>query len=237
MFKVVPDYEFAMVNIEGVIKSAHTGNILSNYIDKDGYVRCSVWCPQEKRAKGIFIHRAKAKVYIPNPENKPCINHKDLNRQNNELDNLEWCTVVENNLHGLLYGDIVVGLSGEDNPNSTLSETEVHSVCSLLEVGISQVEIEGITGVKKSSIFDIKAKVKWLDISKSYNIPAVKKKLNDNMVHLICTDLCLGLSNAEITDKYHLGRGNVSHIKNRKTFKHITELYDWSKVQRSVKKT
>ena len=55
----------------------------------------------------LYIHRAIALAFIPNPENKPCINHKDGNKLNNSIDNLEWCTHQENMIHagktGLLY--------------------------------------------------------------------------------------------------------------------------------------
>ena len=39
-------------------------------------------------------------VFIPNPENKPCVNHKDENKLNNSIDNLEWCTISYNNSYG-----------------------------------------------------------------------------------------------------------------------------------------
>ena len=51
------------------------------------------------KGKSYMIHRIVSEVFIPNPDNKPFINHKDGNRQNNSVINLEWCTAQENNLH------------------------------------------------------------------------------------------------------------------------------------------
>jgi len=50
------------------------------------------------------VHQLVAEAFIPNLENKPCINHKDFNRLNNYISNLEWCTYSENNLHSIEEG-------------------------------------------------------------------------------------------------------------------------------------
>jgi hypothetical protein len=50
------------------------------------------------------IHRLVAMAYIPNPLNKPDVNHKDSNRSNNHVSNLEWCTKSENSLHSFRFG-------------------------------------------------------------------------------------------------------------------------------------
>lgn len=50
--------------------------------------------------KWYQVHRLLAQAFIPNPNNLPCVNHKDENKTNNELDNLEWCTTSYNNTYG-----------------------------------------------------------------------------------------------------------------------------------------
>ena len=51
------------------------------------------------QSKNYYAHRLIAQAFIPNPGNKPYINHIDGNKQNNKIENLEWCTAKENNLH------------------------------------------------------------------------------------------------------------------------------------------
>lgn len=65
---------------------------------KDGYVRVDLY--KNGKVKRYLAHRLVAQTFIPNPQNKPQVNHIDENKENNCIENLEWCTRSENMNHG-----------------------------------------------------------------------------------------------------------------------------------------
>lgn len=69
------------------------------------YLRVYLKCPDGKR-RDFYVHRLVAKAFLPNPENKPVINHKDCNRTNNSVSNLEWCTIKENTAYSETHGNM-----------------------------------------------------------------------------------------------------------------------------------
>ncbi len=81
-----------------------TGRIFKNekevsYRKASGYIVCMV--TRENKQKSISVHRLVALTYIPNPENKPQVNHIDSDRANNNVENLEWVTANENMQHAV----------------------------------------------------------------------------------------------------------------------------------------
>lgn len=76
--------------------------------DKDGYF--SVFLYKNGKVARRRVHRLVAKAFLPNPDNKPIVNHKDGNKQNNHVNNLEWATISENNKHA--YKELHRRLSG-----------------------------------------------------------------------------------------------------------------------------
>lgn len=100
-WKSIPDSEFYSVSDQGNIRNDKTGYIfqLKNKQKHDRYATVVIG-PKENRIRRK-VHRLVAQMFIPNPENKPEINHIDGNKFNNRVDNLEWCTHSENMKHAI----------------------------------------------------------------------------------------------------------------------------------------
>lgn len=88
--------------------------ILKLNINKDGY--CLVNLKDTNHvAKWYSVHRIVAKHFIPNPDNLPVINHKDESKDNNCVENLEWCTIQYNNSYGTVVERQSNNKKGQEN--------------------------------------------------------------------------------------------------------------------------
>jgi len=92
------DFPGYSATFEGEIWSHKRNKFIIGKINRYGYHTVGIRNSNSKRLHKQ-THRLIALVYIPNPENKPCVNHKDGNKLNNHIDNLEWCTISENTQH------------------------------------------------------------------------------------------------------------------------------------------
>ena len=112
---------------------------------RKGYNR--VYIDIGEGTKNYDVHRLVAKYFVPNPDNKPCVNHIDGDRLNNHHTNLEWCTVEENNRH---------------SNTGKLNIEDVNKIRELLDHSpLSQREIAAMYDVHESTISDIKRGKRW----------------------------------------------------------------------------
>jgi len=102
--KPIPNYENEYtISEDGAITRIETGRILSPSTNpQNGYLYISLW--KGNKGRTFSVHRLVATVYIPNPLNKPFVNHIDSVRSNPHKDNLEWATQSENIKHSYEFG-------------------------------------------------------------------------------------------------------------------------------------
>ena len=97
--KDIPGYEGLYgITKDGKIYNLKYKRFLKAASDKDGYLRINL--SKNGQKVSYRVHRLVALTYIPNPNNYPIINHKDENKQNNNVSNLEWCTHKYNTNYG-----------------------------------------------------------------------------------------------------------------------------------------
>lgn len=85
------------INEVGDVRNKKTGRILKPRKNRNGYLQV-ILCKDGKR-KTFLVHRLVAIAFIPNPENKRTVNHKDENKTNNCVENLQWMTDKENTVY------------------------------------------------------------------------------------------------------------------------------------------
>lgn len=115
--KIFDDYEVSEV---GTIRNIKTKHIIKQFIGRDGYVRTQI------AGKTRLVHRIVAMAFLPIVDGKDFVNHIDGKKENNAVENLEWCTRSENQRHAYAYN--LMSADGEKNSNAKLSTEDVNYI-------------------------------------------------------------------------------------------------------------
>ena len=143
----IEDYE---ITENGEIYNKHTGIKLKPQKNGKGYLRVGIG------KKLYFVHRLVAQKYIPNPMNYKQVNHKDGNKENNSVTNLEWVSNSQNRKHAVQNG---LQVHGEKCPWAKLTQAQVDFIRTHTE--LSSLELEKIFDVNASHIRAIRRKDTW----------------------------------------------------------------------------
>ena len=101
----------------------YPAKILKLILNAQGYY--TVGLSINKKGKTHLVSRLVAQAFIPNPDNLPCVNHKDENSQNNYVDNLEWCTRAYNNQYGTIRERHRQMMLGTKRPHSEKTKQKI----------------------------------------------------------------------------------------------------------------
>lgn len=143
--------------------------ILVAQLDSRGYPQ--VVLTVEKRKRTARVHRLVAEAFLPKPSpeleescsasgTKVLVNHKDSNRTNNSVTNLEWCNPTHNSIHAVEEGNHKPAYKGSDTPWSILKESDVEEILKL-KSSMSQQKIADRYGVKQVTISNIYTGRSW----------------------------------------------------------------------------
>lgn len=122
--KEIPNYNNYLIDENGNIYSKYSNKLLKPFTHRDGYMRIGLY--KDGQRKEFQIHRLVAITYLPNPHNLPQINHKDENKLNNSVENLEWCTGQYN----LTYGGRIAKAMETRKKNDPNGESYIRSMKS-----------------------------------------------------------------------------------------------------------
>ena len=173
VWKPVKDYEdYLEVSNLGRVKSVarrveYSDGRVYNYPSKlkkltkgnHGYLKVSLVDKSNRLNKSLLVHRLVAQTFIPNPENKETVNHKDGVKWNNKVENLEWNTSAENNRHA--YDTELNDIKGQNNGNSKLREKDIVFIRSS---NLKQRELIDMFNVSSGTISQIINRKAWKHI-------------------------------------------------------------------------
>lgn len=175
IFKQIKGYE-------GLYEVSNLGRIRST-----SYKGVKILKPQGKRCLHVvlcknqvkelkLVHRLVAEYFIPNPNNKPQVNHIDGNRYNNEVSNLEWCTTQENNIHA--YN---VGLLSryENRPSAKLTKEKVLKIPEYIKQGATTNDLATLFRVSRRCIDNIFEGKNWTGLGIDFTTLRPNRKIKN----------------------------------------------------------
>lgn len=199
-------------------------------VDTSRYHRISLINDDGKNKK-YLVHRLVAITYIPNPDEKPEVNHIDGDKMNNCVSNLEWVTRSENLKHA--FSIDLKSCVGENNPRCELTEQEVLEIYKCLLEGQLEKDLAVRFKTKKEIVKKIKYKATWKHILSDFPDIPVKmkhKSISDSTAHWVCERLQEGKTVQEIlklSTNERISFDIVNDIRRRRTFRHVSENYKW----------
>lgn len=165
-FKKIKGYSHYRIYSNGRIYSEFINRYITPTEDSSNYLQNTLVDDNGNR-KTIKTHRLVAMAFLPNPENLPDVNHKDFNRKNNNVGNLEWCTEKYNTQYTALYN---IDNNKESYMKlSPLTEEQVLLIPTLLNYGFSVKLISKLYKVGHITIRNIITGKTWRWLKLNFN--------------------------------------------------------------------
>ena len=166
IWKPVKDYETKyLVSSEGRVKSLLYNKIMKPHYGSCGYINAFLYDGKNKK-KTKKVHRLVAEAFIENPKNYPQVNHKDGNKKNNNVDNLEWVNNSMNLKHA--YSNKLKSNFGTKNPYHKLSDNDVKTIAKYFDMCYNRQEIAEKYKINITTVYTIGRRERKLTNGEQY---------------------------------------------------------------------
>jgi hypothetical protein len=210
-----------VIKTERVFRKSIRTKVLKQSIDKKGYCRVGVWI--DGKLKTLKAHRIVATAFIPNPENKPQINHKNGIKTDNRVENLEWVTNKENIQHAFGTGlKVATKVFGEQHGHTKTTNEQILEIVKKVKSGVMLKDVAVEYGLSRSTVTDIMKGNVWSHITKIKSGKDLRKVLSKEDVLKIVEMRKSGMTAKSIAHHFNIGYTTVSDICNGKSNWKIT---------------
>lgn len=206
------------INIYGSIYDKKYNKIIYGHINK-GYLRVT-FMTYENKQKSYYIHVLMLCTYDVDNRDSMTVNHENGDKLNNTLENLKWMTHRDNMKHAIRTGLI--------SNKQSLTESDVHNICKLLQEGVSRKNVSSMTGFNIRTIEGICSGYNWKDISTQYIIPkrnTVYKSTDIETIHEICDLISKGATNKEVHIKTNIHISTINSIRRKDSWTKVSDNY------------
>ncbi len=231
-----------MISSSGIVLNTKTNKTMGSIPNKYTGYRSVTIC-QDGISHTFGIHILVAIYFINKPKVddniKLEVNHKDGNKLNNNVSNLEWVTRSENIQHAFRTGlNKAHPKIGIEHWNTKQTEETIHKICKMIQDGYNTFTIVKALNVSKDLVNNVRNGNTWKNISSEYNItnkpilnmdtilPQKSKKYSEDHVRNICKLLESGKSNKDIVKELYVKEGMVSDIRGGRVWRFYSEQYD-----------
>ena len=218
--KKIKDFPYSICS-DGRCYSHHTNRFRACGVNNRGYLSYILYDGNGTN-KQYLVHRLVAEYFIPNPDNLPCVNHKDGNKANNDVSNLEWVSYLDNNIHA-----IETGLRVTDKNTDYETATKV---ISYIMDGWRLTDIADALGLTKPQVRHFAYDEMFSNIREDFdwdNRPNKSATISDSKVIRICELLEEKTSIKDIAKLTGITERKISRIKSRETYRLISQNFNF----------
>lgn len=218
----IKGYEDYSVTKTGKIYSHLTKKFLKFDTSCRGYCKVKLMDRRIGRFITLQVHRIVALQFIKNPRNLPEVNHKDGNKANNSVWNLEWCTAEYNKRHAVETGLYKIE---EDSPRAKLTKEQVIEIYKLWENLKNKTEIAKLYNVSDALVGEILRGVRWsktyeeyYGVKSCYKKPKRKRVTDDQIKDMLYQYYVLGLDTVKIEKNIDICNSYIGSIVKGKKY-------------------